>query len=99
MQNTLSQSEPGRYHVNVSSIDTEGLTNEASFDLGGVYKQFEAGYQLTYSFRDGDWIDTVSKLTYRPGCWSATISLSQTKRPRDTRFNISFDLAGMSGMK
>ncbi len=99
MQNTLSESEPGRYHVNVSSIDTEGLTNEAFLDLGGVYKQFEAGYQLTYSFRDADWIDTLYKLTYRPGCWSATISLTQTKRPRDTRFNISFDLAGISRMK
>jgi hypothetical protein len=96
MRNTLSQSVPGKYYVNVWHSYTQDLTNQTFFDLGVFYKQFEAGYQIQYSFKDGDWIDTLYKLGYRPGCWSATLALTQSKRPRDTRVNITFDLAGIT---
>ena len=94
--NSLNQSVPGKYYVNVWHSYTQDLANQTFFDLGVFYKQFEASYQIQYSFKDGDWIDTLYKLRYRPGCWSTTIALTQTKRPRDTRINISFDLAGIS---
>ncbi|HVN97887.1 MAG TPA: LPS assembly protein LptD [Syntrophorhabdaceae bacterium] len=96
IRNVLSQTQPGKYYVNIWHSYTTDLTNEAFFDVGATYKQFEAGYQIRYSFMDQDWVDTLYKLRYRPGCWSTTIALTQTKRPRDTRINITFDLAGLT---
>ncbi|MBA4391521.1 MAG: hypothetical protein C0399_11385 [Syntrophus sp. (in: bacteria)] len=96
--NALSHDVVGKYHVNVWHSYSRDFANTGFFDLGAVYKKFEGGYQIQYSFKDKDWIDTQYKLTYRPSCWSTTVSLTQSKRPRDTRINISFDLAGITGM-
>ncbi len=96
--NSLSHTMPGKYRVNVWHSYSKDFTNTAVIDLGAVYKKFEGSYQIQYSFKDKDWIDTLYRLTYRPSCWSTTVSLTQTKRPRDTRINISFDLTGITGL-
>lgn len=97
-RNSLNHTVAGKYHVNVWHNYTKDLTNEGFFDLGAIYKKFEAGYQIQYSFKDKDWIDTLYRLTYRPSCWSTTVSLTQSKRPRDTRINIGFELTGITSI-
>jgi LPS-assembly protein len=97
-RNTLSHNVLGKYHVSVWHNYSRDLTNEGFFDIGAIYNKFEAGYQILYSFKDKDWIDTLYRLTYRPSCWATTISLTQSKRPRDTRVNISFDLTGITSL-
>lgn len=97
-RNSLNYNVMGKYHVNIWHNYSKDLMNGGFFDLGAVYKKFEAGYQIQYSFKDKDWIDTLYRLTYRPSCWSTTISLTRSKRPRDTRINISFNLTGITGL-
>jgi LPS-assembly protein len=96
--NSLSHDVVGKYHVNAWHSYARDFTNTAFFDLGAVYKKFEGGYQLQYSFKDKDWIDTIYRLTYSPSCWSTTLSLTQSKRPRDTRINISFNITGITSL-
>jgi LPS-assembly protein len=96
MRNGFNYDVKGKYHLNISHSYTRDFNNEAFFDIGGFYDNFEAGYQMRYSFKDGGWIDTLYKLTYRPSCWSVTISLTQSKRPHDTRIGIMFNLAGLT---
>ena len=96
MRNGLNYDVMGKYHANISHSYTKDFTNEAFFDIGGFYGKFEGGYQMRYSFKDSGWIDTLYKLTYRPSCWSVTVSLTQTRRPRDTRIGVLFNLAGLT---
>jgi LPS-assembly protein len=96
MRNSLSYKIPDIYDMNIIHNYTNHLTNELYYDLGGKYKSFEGKYQMRYSFYDGMWIDTVYQLTYRPNCWATTLSLSQSKRPRDTSVRLSFDLTGIT---
>jgi LPS-assembly protein len=89
----------GKYHVYIAHSYTKDLNNEAFFDIAGVYGKFEGGYQMRYSFKDSGWIETLYRLTYRPSCWSVTVSLIQSRRPRDTRINVIFNLAGLTDIK
>jgi hypothetical protein len=86
----------GKYRVNISHSYTKDLNNEAFFDISGTYDKFEGGYQMRYSFKDSGWIETLYKLTYRPSCWSVTVSLNQSRRPSDTRISVIFSLAGLT---
>jgi LPS-assembly protein len=99
MRNSFNYDVTGKYHFNISHSYTKDLTNEAFFDIGGIYDKFEGGYQMRYSFKDGGWIETLYSLTYRPSCWSVTVSLSQSKRPSDTRIRITFNLTGLSDIR
>ena len=99
MSNSLNYEVKGKYHVNISHSYTKDSNNEAFFDISGVYDKFEGGYQIRYSFKDSGWIETLYKLTYHPSCWSVTVSLTQSRRPRDTRIGIIFNLAGLTDIK
>jgi LPS-assembly protein len=96
MRNGFNYDVEGKYHVNISHSYTMDFNNEVFFDIGGIYDKFEGGYQMRYSFKDSGWIETLYKLTYRPSCWSVTVSLTQTRRPNDTRIGIIFNLAGLT---
>jgi LPS-assembly protein len=96
VRNSFNYDVTGKYHANISHSYTKDFSNEAFFDIGGIYDKFEGGYQLRYSFKDSGWIETLYKLTYRPSCWSVTVSLTQSKRPRDTRIGIIFNLVGLT---
>jgi LPS-assembly protein len=99
MRNSLNYDVTGTYHLNISHSYTKDLNNEAFFDIGGIYDKFEGGYQMRYSFKDGAWIETLYSLTYRPSCWSVTVSLSQSRRPSDTRIGITFNLTGLTDIR
>ena len=96
VRNGFSYNVPDRYFAAIAHNYNNGLNNDIFVDLGGSYKVFEGGYQIRYSFKETEWIDTMYRLRYKPGCWSTTLSLSQSKRPRDTTFRISFDLTGIT---
>lgn len=95
--NSLSHKKPGgKYYIDLWHSYAKDTVNEVFLDIGGRYGPFEGAYQIRHSFKDQDWIDTLYRLTYRPGCWATTVSLNQTKRPRDTSINISFELIGIT---
>jgi LPS-assembly protein len=96
MRNSLGHKIPDIYNMNITHSYTNRLTNELYYDLGAKFKSFEGKYQIRYSFYDGMWIDTLYQFTYRPKCWATTLTLSQSKRPRDTSVRLSFDLAGIT---
>jgi LPS-assembly protein len=96
MRNSLSHKIPDIYTMSIAHSYTNQLTNELYYELAGKYKYFEGKYRIIYSFYDGMWIDTLYQLTYHPKCWATTLSLSQSKRPRDTSVKLSFDLAGIT---
>ncbi len=99
MRNGFNYDVKGKYRVNITHSYTKDLNNEAFFDIGGIYDKFEGGYQMRYSFKDGSWIETLYSLTYRPSCWSVMVSLTQSRRPSDTRINITFNLTGLTDIK
>jgi LPS-assembly protein len=96
IRNGFNYEVTGKYRVNISHSYTKDLNNEAFFDISGTYDKFEGGYQMRYSFKDSGWIETLYKLTYRPSCWSVTVSLNQSRRPSDTRISVIFSLAGLT---
>ncbi len=96
LRNGFTYKVPDSYYVVVAHNYNKDLNNDIYVDLGGAYKVFEGGYQIRYSFMEKEWIDTEYRLRYRPGCWSTTLALTQSKRPRDTSFKISFDLTGLT---
>jgi len=98
MRNSFNYDVPGKYYAKISHTYTRDLNNEAFFDIGAIYGKYEGGYQMRYSFKDGGWIETLYKLTYRPSCWSVTVSLTQSRRPSDTTIHITFGLAGISDL-
>ncbi len=73
-----------------------GTSNQIFLATMGTYSVFSGGYEIRYEFTTKEWIDTAYWIRYKPGCWSTTLSLSQTQRPRDTSFKISFDLTGIT---
>lgn len=96
MRNALNYKIPDVYYMIVTHNYTNKSINELYYDLGGKYNYFEGKYQMRYSFYDGAWIDTLYQLTYHPKCWAVTLTLTQTKRPRDTAVRVSFDLTGIT---
>ncbi|MDD3845151.1 MAG: LPS assembly protein LptD [Syntrophorhabdaceae bacterium] len=96
LRNGVSYVIPGVFNTAVSHNYNSGLNNDIFVEMFGGYSVFEAGYVIRYTFMEKEWIDTEYRLRYKPGCWSTTLSLSQTKRPRDTSFKISFDLTGIT---
>ncbi|HPP05822.1 MAG TPA: LPS assembly protein LptD [Syntrophorhabdaceae bacterium] len=99
MNNTLSYSRPNVYNINLSHTYTKYLDDQLFADLGATYKVIDGRYQIRYSIKDGMWIDTLYQIVYHPGCWAVTLTLTQTKRPRDTSFRFAFDLAGITKMR
>ncbi|OPY77100.1 MAG: LPS-assembly protein LptD precursor [Syntrophorhabdus sp. PtaU1.Bin058] len=96
IRNGFSYKKPNIYDVNLSHNYTADLNNEVFLDLGGIYKYFRGRYQVRYTFKDSEWIDTLYQLSYMPGCWGTTLTLMQSKRPNDTTIRISFDLTGIT---
>jgi len=96
MRNGFNYDVPGKYHINISHSYTRDFNNDGFFDIGAVYDKFEGGYQMRYSFKDGGWIETLYKLTYRPSCWAVTVALSQSRRPSETKISVIFNLAGLT---
>jgi LPS-assembly protein len=96
MRNALSHQVPGVYYVNLNHSYTRDLVNESLLLVGGTYKEFDARTQIRYSFKDQDWIDTLYQLVYHPKCWAVSLTLIQSKRPRDTTLRLAIDLAGIT---
>jgi hypothetical protein len=96
MHNTLSYKVPKEYFANLYHAYTRDLSNEVSFDAGVAYKLFDFRYHVRYSFKDQDWIDTHYQVVYHPSCWALSLALVQSKRPNDTTFRLSVDLAGIT---
>lgn len=78
------------------SVVAFGTSNQVFLTTYGTYAVFSGGYEIRYEFTTNEWIDTAYWVRYKPGCWSTTLTLSQTKRPNDTSFKISFDLTGIT---
>lgn len=96
IRNGLSYNVPGKYYGVISHNYNSNLNNDIYLDIGGFYKVFEGSYQMRYTFKEAEWIDARYRLTYRPGCWSTSLTLTQSKRPRDTSIKISFGLTGIT---
>lgn len=96
LRNSLTYLIPGVYSAVVAHNYNSGLNNDIFVEMFAAYWLFEGGYNIRYTFTEKDWIDTEYHLRYKPGCWSVVLSLSQTKRPRDTSFKLSFDLTGIT---
>ncbi len=96
LRNSLTYLIPGVYSAVVAHNYNSGLNNDIFVEMFAAYWVFEGGYNIRYTFMDQEWIDTEYRLRYKPGCWSVALSLSQTKRPRDTSFKLSFDLTGIT---
>ena len=99
MRNTIKYTGPSRLFANITHSYTNQLVNELFYDLGAQYKDFDARYQLRYSFTDGKWIDTLYQIRYHPGCWALTLQLIQSTRPSDTTVRVSFDFIGITTMQ
>jgi len=95
-KNGFSYMQPNLYTMSISHNYTKRLTNEAYVSLGTTYGYIDGRFQVLYSFKDGMWINTLYQLVYHPKCWAITLTLTQTKRPRDTSVKIAFDLAGIT---
>ncbi|HEX2967202.1 MAG TPA: LPS assembly protein LptD [Syntrophorhabdaceae bacterium] len=95
MRNGFVYNVPNQYHFGASHTYTRDLNHEAFFDIGAIYGKFEGAYQLRYSFKDHGWVETLYRVTYRPSCWAVTVSLTQARRPSDTRVNVIFSLGGL----
>ena len=89
-------SELQKYYVTLSHSYAPGSINEVIFDAGVRYKVFDLRGHITYSFLDQTWIDTLYQIVYRPGCWNVGLGLIQSRRPADTTFRLSIDLAGIT---
>lgn len=96
IRNVLSHSVPSLYSISVDHTYTKDYTSQVDFYLGAKYKYLTGRYEIRYSFRDKDWIDTVYQLIYQPKCWAVILTLTQAKRPRDTSITVSFDLTGIT---
>lgn len=96
MRNILTHTIPGVYFASIDHSYTRDLNDQVYFDVGGKYRSLSGRYQIRYSFKDSEWIDTLYELVYQPKCWAVILSLTQTKRPRDTSIKISFDLVGLT---
>jgi len=96
IRNGFNYMKPNIYNMNLSHNYTADLNNEVFLDLGGIYKYFQGRYQIRYTFKESEWIETLYQLRYMPGCWGTTLTLMQSKRPNDTTIRISFDLAGIT---
>jgi lipopolysaccharide assembly outer membrane protein LptD (OstA) len=96
LRNAVTYSRPHHFRVDLSQNYTRGLVDEVNAGFVGTYGSFDGIVQFNYSLKDNTWIDTLYALTYHPKCWSVTLSMSQNRRPRDTSFRISFDLAGLT---
>jgi len=96
IRNGFNYVKPNIYNMNLSHNYTADLNNEVFLDLGGIYKYFQGRYQIRYTFKESEWIETLYQLRYMPGCWGTTLTLMQSKRPNDTTIRISFDLAGIT---
>lgn len=94
--NTVSLSDPARYNFNLTYSYGKGATDEIFLDVGGRSKLFDAVFQYRYSIADHDWVDTRFEVIYHPNCWALILSFTQTRRPKDTRFGISVDIAGLT---
>lgn len=99
VNNYINHKRPNVYDISLSHTYTKSLDNQLFADIAGTYKVIDGRYQIRYSIKDGVWIDTLYQLVYHPGCWAITLTLQQTKRPRDTSFKFAFDLAGIIKMR
>lgn len=96
LRNAVIYSNPPHFRFDMSQNYTKGLVDEINTGLIGTYKSFDGIVRFRYSFKDSMWVDTLYAITYHPKCWSVTLSMSQTRRPNETSFKISFDLAGIT---
>lgn len=99
MNSSLNYTRPNAYNISLSHTYTKFLDDQLFADMGATYKDIDGRYQIRYSIKDGMWIDTLYQIVYHPGCWAITLTLQQTKRPRDTSFKFAFDLAGITKMR
>lgn len=96
LRNSVSYSHPPYFRLDVSESYTKDLVNELYTGFVGTYGDFDLILRYRYSLKDSTWIDSLFAVTYHPKCWSVTLSMSKTRRPNDTSFRISFDLAGIT---
>jgi LPS-assembly protein len=75
---------------------SEGGINQVLWLSAGTYRDFDGRMSILYDLLDNSWISTLYAITYHPGCWSITLTLTQTRRPPDTSIHFSFNLLGIT---
>lgn len=96
LRNSVSYSRPPYFRFDISENYTKDLVDELNTGFIGTYGDFDLVLRYRYSLRDSTWIDSLFAITYHPKCWSVTLAMSKSRRPNDTSFKISFDLAGIT---
>ena len=95
-RNGVRYTLPPVFQIDLSHSYTKEVTNELWLNTTGRWKNFDAAYQVRYSFIEGAWIDTLGSLTYHPSCWGLTLTVTKTRRPNDTSIHLSFSLQGIT---
>jgi LPS-assembly protein len=95
-RNGIHYAIPPVFQIDLSHSYTKDVTNELWLNTMARWKNFDATYQVRYSFVEGAWIDTLGSLTYHPSCWGLTLTVTKTRRPNDTSIHLSFTLQGIA---
>lgn len=95
-KNELSYKFSENGEVSMFHTYTKDLAHEISLQMKGKVRDFHLAYQTKYSFFNKEWVETLYEINYSPVCWSLTLRLGQTKRPKETSIRLNFDLKGIT---
>jgi LPS-assembly protein len=95
-RNGLHFALPPAFQIDLSHSYTKDVTSEIWLNTMGRWRDFDATYQVRYSFMAGAWIDTLGSVTYHPSCWGLTLTVTKTRQPSDTSIHLSFSLQGIT---
>jgi LPS-assembly protein len=96
LRTTFQYAKPQHYNTSIAYNYTKDQINEVLWTAGGTYREFDGRVSIRYSLQEYSWIDTLYSLTYHPKCWSITLALMQTRRPKDTSIKFTFSLEGIT---
>jgi LPS-assembly protein len=96
MTNSIFYAAPPRFQISLSHSYSPGFVDQVWLNTLVRWKVIDANYVITYDLLNHTWINTLTSLTYRSGCWGLTFTLMQTRVPRDTSFHLSFNLTGLT---
>jgi LPS-assembly protein len=95
-RNGVHYALPPVFQVDLSHNYTSGLVSEIWLNTMGRWKTFDGMYQIRYSLKEGEWVDTLASLMYHPSCWGLTLTMTRTRNPSDTSIHLSFSLQGIA---
>ncbi len=96
MTNGIFYASQPRFQISVSHSYSPGFVDQVWLSTYLRWKVIDVNYVITYDLLNHEWINTLTSLTYHPGCWGLTFTLMQTKVPKDTSFHLSFNLMGIT---